>query len=156
MLLPLSSVVTAFKRFVPTIVIYLPVHVLSGLPIRASLLWVIPLVVVMVIMASGFAMMAAAVQIYFRDLASFLPYILRVGLFVSPVLYLASDVPDKYRFLLDVNPLGQLLTAWSHVLYSGHAPGWHSLAIACAWALGAALAGALFFMSREREFAVRL
>lgn len=156
LLLPLASVVTAFKRFIPTAVIYVPVHLLSGLPVNANLLWVIPLVALMTIMATGFATMAATVQVYFRDLASFLPYVLRVWLYVSPVLYFAKDVPERYKFLLDVNPLGQLLTAWSDVLHAGHAPTVKSLAIASAWAFGTFVVGALFFMSREREFAVRL
>ena len=34
-LLPLSAVITAFMRFVPTIVIYIPVHIASGLPVNA-------------------------------------------------------------------------------------------------------------------------
>jgi ABC-type polysaccharide/polyol phosphate export permease len=146
----------AFLRFLPTVVIYVPVHLVFGRPVGPQLLWVVPLTALMVVMASGFAMIVAAVQVYFRDLANFVPYVLRVGMFLSPVLYLPADVPGGYKLLLDINPLGQLLTAWSQVLYSGHAPGWHSLAIAAAWAVGAFFVGALFFMSREREFAVRI
>jgi teichoic acid transport system permease protein len=156
MLLPLSSVITAFMRFLPTAVIYVPIHLASGLPVNAHLLWVLPLVGLMTVMASGFAMIAATAQVYFRDVASFLPYVLRVWLYISPVLYFPKDVPHHYTFLLDVNPLGQLLTAWSDVLHLGITPGWKSLAIASAWAFGTFLVGAFFFMSREREFAVRL
>jgi teichoic acid transport system permease protein len=156
MLLPLASVVTAFTRFVPTAVIYVPVHLASGLPVNAATLWVIPLVLLMTLLASGFAMLAATAQVYFRDVAEFLPYVLRVWLYVSPVLYFPSEVPERYEWLLTINPLGQLLTAWSDVLYAGHAPSTKSLAIASAWAFGTFLTGALVFMSREREFAVRV
>jgi teichoic acid transport system permease protein len=156
MLLPLSSVVTAFTRFVPTAVIYIPVHLASGLPVDAATLWVFPLVFLMTVMAAGFAMLAATAQVYFRDVAEFLPYLLRVWLYVSPVLYFPSEVPQRYSFLLDINPLGQILTAWSDVLHAGHAPSTKSLAIASAWAFGTFIVGALVFMSRERDFAVRL
>ena len=61
-------------------------------------------------------------QVYFRDLSNFLPYVLRIWLYVSPVLYYADEVPDRYKWLLDVNPLGGLLTAWSDVLNAGQAP----------------------------------
>src|SRR4051812_7095923 len=156
MLLPLSSVVIAFLRFLPTVVIYVPVHLIFGRPVGFALLWAVPLVGLMVVMAAGFAMIVAAVQVYFRDLANFVPYVLRVAMFLAPVLYFARDVPGGYKVLLDINPLGQLLTAWSDVLYAGQAPGWHSLLIAAVWSFGAFFAGALFFMSRERDFAVRL
>jgi len=96
------------------------------------------------------------VQVYFRDLKNILPYALRVWLYASPVLYYADEVPDRYDFLLAVNPLGGLLTAWSDVLNLGQAPDASALALACAWALALFVAGAAFFVSREREFAVRL
>ena len=60
-------------------------------------------------LAAGFSMLVSALQVYFRDLKSFLPYLLRVWLYVSPVLYYADEMPAQYQFLLDVNPIGQLL-----------------------------------------------
>ena len=156
MLLPLSSVITAFTRFLPTALIYIPIHIASGLPVDASTLWILPLVALTTILAAGFSVLAATAQVYFRDVANFLPYLLRVWLYVSPVLYFPSEVPQRYAFLLDINPLGQLLTAWTAVLHGGEAPSTKSLVIAAAWAFGAFVLGAVVFMSREREFAVRL
>lgn len=155
-LLPLSSVVTAFKRFVPTLAIYVPIHLLSGLPVTVGLLWLLPIFALMTLMAAGFTMLVAAIQVYFRDLASFLPYMLRVWLYSSPVLYFASNVPGGYDWLLYVNPLGQLLGAWGDVLHSGAAPATTALVIGAAWSIGIFFVGALFFLSRERDFAVRL
>jgi teichoic acid transport system permease protein len=155
-LLPLSSVVIAFMRFVPTLLIYVPVHLALGLPIGPQLLWVFPLVGLLIVLSSGLAMIVAALQVYFRDLKSFMPYLLRVWLYGSPVLYYAHEMPEQYRFLLDVNPLGQLLAAWSEVLNRGGAPTGHELAVSAAWAFGFLIVGFVFFVSREREFAVRL
>jgi len=154
-LLPLAAVIEAWKRFVPTIFVYIPIHLLSGLPVNANLLYVIPLVGLMAVMAAGFSMIVAAVQVYFRDLASFLPYLLRLWLYASPVLYFTHDA-GAYKAILYVNPLGQLLAAWSTVLHEGHAPGPVTLLVATAWAFGVLIVGFLFFVSREREFAVRL
>lgn len=155
-LLPLSAVLTAFKRFLPTVAIYVPIHLLSGLPVGWHLLWALPLVALFALVAAGVGMLAAAAQVYFRDLASFLPYVLRVWLYISPVLYFAQEVPERYRAILFVNPLGPPLTAWSEVLNSGHAPSGDALGLSAAWALVLVVAGALFFVTREREFAVRL
>ena len=81
---------------------------------------------------------------------------LRIWLYVSPVLYYAEDVPDGYRWILDVNPLGGLLTAWSDVLNQGHAPEAWSMLLGLFWSVGVFVVAGLFFLSREREFAVRL
>jgi teichoic acid transport system permease protein len=155
-LLPLSSVMTAFARFVPTLIVYVPVHIIAGLPVGPELLWVIPLTGLMFVLAAGSSMLVASLQVYFRDLKNFLPYLLRVWLYASPVLYYADEVPDRYDWLLALNPLGGLLTAWSDVINQGRSPDATSLLLAVAWPVGIFLAGALFFMSREREFAVRL
>ena len=155
-LLPVSSVMTAFARFLPTVIVYVPVHLIAGLPIGPVLLWIVPLAGLMVVLATGASLLVASLQVYFRDLKNFLPYLLRVWLYASPVLYYADEVPDRYDWLLALNPLGGLLTAWSDVINQGHAPDGTSLLLASAWAFGIFLAGALFFLSREREFAVRL
>jgi teichoic acid transport system permease protein len=155
-LLPLSAVITAFMRFVPTIVIYIPVHIASGLPGGPELLWTLPILALMVLLAAGLAMLVSAVQVYFRDLSSFLPYALRIWLYSSPVLYFADDVPERYQWILDVNPLGGLLTAWSDVLIEGRAPSAWALVSSLAWGVGLFTVASLFFLSREREFAVRL
>jgi teichoic acid transport system permease protein len=155
-LLPLAGVITAFMRFLPTLIVYIPVHIIAGLPFGPSLLWIFPLIFLMFVMASGAAMLVSALQVYFRDVKNFLPYFLRIWLYASPVLYYASEVPDGIRWILVVNPLGGLLTAWSDVIILGHAPEPSALALSVGWAFGIFLVGAGFFISREREFAVRL
>ena len=155
-LLPLSGVITAFMRFLPTLIVYIPVHIIAGLPVGPSLLWIFPLIFLMFVMASGAAMLVSALQVYFRDVKNFLPYFLRIWLYASPVLYYAKEVPDGIRWILVVNPLGGLLTAWSDVIILGHAPEADALALAAAWAFAIFVVGAGFFISREREFAVRL
>jgi hypothetical protein len=47
-LLPVSAVIIAFKRFVPTVVVYVPAHLALGLPVGPEQLWVIPLVALLV------------------------------------------------------------------------------------------------------------
>jgi teichoic acid transport system permease protein len=155
-LLPLSTVVTSFRRFVPTFIIYIPIHLASGLPVGLVDLWIVPIVICLALVAAGLAMFVAALQVYFRDVKNFLPYVLRIWLYASPVLYYAHQVPDKYKPLIDINPIGALLSAWSDVLNAGHAPAAGDMLLGLAWGVVLFVGGALFFMSREREFAVRL
>jgi teichoic acid transport system permease protein len=154
--LPLVSVMTAFMGFLPTILVYALVHGIAGLPVGPQLLWVVPIVGLLVVFGTGATMLAATAQVYFRDLASFLPYFVRIWLYISPVLYYASQVPDKFHPLLYINPLYPMLTALSHVLDQGQNPSPKLLAWGFAWALGTLMVGAIVFISREREFAVRL
>lgn len=155
-LLPTASVIVAFKRFLPTVVIFIPAAIVASLPFGPHLLWLIPVFLLFVILTAGLSMLVAAGQVYFRDLKNFLQYALRMWLYASPILYFASSVPDRYEFLLIVNPLAPLLTAWSDVIDRGLAPEGADLALGAGWAFALFLFGAMFFISREREFAVRL
>jgi ABC-type polysaccharide/polyol phosphate export permease len=155
-LLPLASVRTAFIRFLPTMLIYIPVHFITARPVTWQLLWTIPIVAILVLLATGLSMILAAGQVYFRDLSNFLPYVLRIWLYTTPVLYYASEVPDRYQWVLDANPIGSIFTAWSDVIIEGVAPSVSGFAVGAAWAVGLFVVGALFFLSRERDFAVRI
>lgn len=155
-LLPLSAVLTSFLRFLPTLVIYAVMHIVAGLPIGPHLLWAIPIFAIIAIFASGMAMLIAATHVYFRDVSSFLPYGLRIWLYASPVLYYYDEVPTHLQRIIALNPLTPMFAAWSEVLNQGHAPSLGFMVWGLAWAVVALVVGGLFFISREREFAVRL
>jgi teichoic acid transport system permease protein len=155
-LLPLASVRTAFFRFLPTMFIYVPVHFITGRPVTWHLLWAIPIVLILILLASGLSMILAAGQVYFRDLDNFLPYVLRIWLYTTPILYYANEVPPRYQWVLDANPIGKLFAAWSDVINQGIAPGVGGILVGAAWGIGVFVVGSLFFLSRERDFAVRI
>jgi teichoic acid transport system permease protein len=155
-LLPLGSVMTAFMRFLPTLVVYAIVHAIAGLPVGPNLLWALPIIATMTVFAAGAAMIFATAQVYFRDMANFLPYLTRIWLYSSPVLYYADEVPDRFKPVLAANPLYPMLTALSDAVNFGETPSTGLLLWGAAWALAALIFGGLFFISREREFAVRL
>ncbi len=155
-LLPLASVMTAFMRFLPTLAIYAVVHAVAGLPVGVHLLWTLPIFALFLVFAWGAAMLVAAVQVYFRDLTNFLTYFLRLWVYASPVLYYAHEVPDRYEALMAANPLYPMLGGLSEVVDQGGSPSLGFLLGGLAWAVGAFVVGTVFFLSREREFAVRL
>ncbi|MFL5844392.1 MAG: ABC transporter permease [Solirubrobacteraceae bacterium] len=156
LLLPISSVIGHFLRFLPTLAIFAVIDVATGLPITANLLLVLPLILLFTLVAAGLSMFVSTLQVYFRDLAQFLPYMLRLWLYLSPILYFADEMPEKYKIFIWLNPIGALLTGWSDVLIEGKAPSAAVWAVGAAWAVGLVIVGGLFFMSRERDFAVRL
>jgi teichoic acid transport system permease protein len=155
-LLPLSSVITALMRFLPTLLIYAIVHAVAGLPLTPQILWAIPILALILVFAAGVTMLVAAVQVYFRDLRNFLPYFLRIWVYASPILYYASEVPDGLKPILYLNPLYPMLASLSDAVNLGQSPSPAFLAWSLAWAVAALVAGVLFFISREREFAIRL
>jgi teichoic acid transport system permease protein len=156
LLLPLESVLESVLRFLPTLVVFSFVFAIVGLPFGAHLLWVIPIWCEMIVFAIGAATVVATAQVYFRDLANFLPYFTRIWLYTSPIIFTIEDVPDRLRPILSLNPMYPMLGALNDVVIDGKNPSPTLLFWALGWALVTCVVGTLFFISREREFAIRL
>lgn len=155
-MLPISATVIALFKFVPTLLVFFVMRTALGLPYSWQMFWAIPVILIALLMGLGMAILISCINVYFRDIASFLPYMTRSLLYLSPILYHASDVSEKIKTLEVVNPLFYLLDAWSQIMVYAKAPDLYSLVHAFAWALSIFLIGAYFFLSRERDFAVRL
>ena len=155
-ILPISAVVIALFKFLPTLFVFFVIRTVLGLPYTWEMLWAVPILFIVILLALGLAITISCINVYFRDIASFLPYLTRTLLYLSPILYEASALKPKLLKIESFNPLFPILDSWSRVLVHGQAPKISSLLVSLAWAFGIFLIGTYFFLSREREFAVRL
>ncbi len=158
-LLPLSQLFSSALMYLPTLLVYGVIHLADGRPLGLADLWLIPIFLIQSVFSFGVGLLCGAATVYFRDVASLLPYLLRMWIYVSPVLYTVEQVRAKlgtHRWLLHLNPLYSMLGSWNQVLERGHAPTGSLMLESVVWAGGALLVGGWFFLSREREFAVRI
>jgi ABC-type polysaccharide/polyol phosphate export permease len=155
-MLPISATIIALFKFLPTLLVFLVMRTIIGLPFGWEMLWAIPVFFITMLFALGVAITISCVNVYFRDITSFLPYLTRTLLYLSPILYEASSLSPKLRALEVFNPLFPILDSWSKAVVHSQVPETSSMLQGLAWALGIFLVGTYFFLSREREFAVRL
>jgi teichoic acid transport system permease protein len=156
LLLPLAAVRTAFSRFLPTLPIFFVFYLIGGEPLKWQQLLAIPVFGLMMIFSLGLAAFFAALQVFFRDTTSFLPYVSRILVYISPVLYYPDQAREFFKLIGVFNPLFPLLGAFTDALVRGQNPTLGSWLACIAWSLTSLILGCWFFMSREREFAVRL
>jgi teichoic acid transport system permease protein len=156
MLLPLSALVSSMLNHRAQLFVLAILVVTAGFPIGPQLFWLLPLLVIQTAITIGLMLLLAVLTVYFRDTSSLLTYILRIWLYLSPVLYTAADIPERLRPFTHLNPLFDVLAAWQGVLAFGEAPSGSQLAFAAGWGLVTMLLGVLLFLSKEREFAFRL
>ncbi|HEU4947756.1 MAG TPA: ABC transporter permease [Kribbella sp.] len=156
MLLPLSALRTSFFRFLPTMAVYAVIHFSFGGRLHWATLLAPVFLFLLTVFGGGMAMIFAALQVYFRDTTSFLPYFVRIWLYLSPVLWYAEDTPERFQRFMIANPLYSLIGGWTDLLVRGTIPALSLWIGGVLWATAALVVGALFFLSREREFVVRL
>ena len=157
LLLPITQIVIAFFRFLPTLPV-LAVVILFTIAdqVTPAILLAVPAFALILLTASGLGFLAAVLQVYFRDFRNLLPYLLRLGLYLTPILYFAESVRGSMRIILAVNPLAPVFQVWSDCIVKGVVPGAGLWVWSTVWAVVFFVAGALIYASREREFAVRL
>jgi teichoic acid transport system permease protein len=160
LLIPLSAIRTAFYQFLPTIPVYLIIHaIFFTTEWHPRMLLGLFFIFMTLIFATGLSALFATLQIYFRDTKNFLPYLMRVWMYLSPILWMPSmldSLPPEFSVLVELNPMYSMLDGYTALIQLGQIPPAYVWLVAAGWALGALVAGCLIFISREREFAVRL
>ena len=155
-MLPISAVVVAIFKFLPTLAVAFTIHAILGLPYSWHMLWAFPILALAIVMGLGMAIMISCINVYFRDISSMLPYLTRSLLYLSPILYEASSISSNIKQFQIVNPIFYLLDSWSRVMVHAQAPTTFAMVHTAIFALTIFIVGTYFFLSRERDFAVRL
>jgi teichoic acid transport system permease protein len=161
LLIPLSAVRTAFYRFLPTVPVYFVFHVIFLTHVwSAKMLLSLYFLGTMVVFGMGLAAFFAALQVYFRDTSSFLPFFVRIWLYLSPILWAPEHIAGRFSgpvmTLIQLNPMYSMIGGYTELLQNDAFPPTYMWISAAVWAVAAAVIGFWYFISREREFAVRL
>jgi lipopolysaccharide transport system permease protein len=101
----------------------------------------------------GISMWLAALNVRYRDVKYTIPFLIQLGLFVTPVIYPKSLMPPRFQQLLALNPLAGLIEAFRGCLFANHKVDFRLIA-------GSAIVGGLllvasgtYFRRTERAFA---
>lgn len=152
-ILPMGAVGASFFDFLvaSSIFVFLLVYY------RIELTWVIvwlPLVLILqLVLILGVTFTGSALLVLYRDMRFIVPLGLQIWLYLSPVIYPVSVVPEKYLWLYMLNPMAGLITAYRQIILYGQPPTWTYLAISGVEAVVVFLLGYLIFKKLEVSFA---
>jgi lipopolysaccharide transport system permease protein len=114
----------------------------------------LPLYMVLVgLFAIGVGWIVASLQVYLRDTAQVLTVILVFWFWVTPIFITEQQMPERFRFVLHLNPLAFVVRAYRDRMLSYRVPSLHDFVITAAYAITAFVAGGLFFRHLKRGFA---
>jgi lipopolysaccharide transport system permease protein len=103
--------------------------------------------------AIGIGWIVSSLQVYLRDTAQVLNVVMTLWFWVTPIFISEELIPEKFRFLIRLNPLAYVVKAYRERLLSYRLPDLSELALLTAYAAGAFLIGGLFFRHLKRGFA---
>jgi ABC-type polysaccharide/polyol phosphate export permease len=150
---PLVPVGSSMVHFVASLPILFGVLAWDGRKLSWSLLVLPVIVVLQLLFTYGVALILSSLTVQFRDLLHIVPNFLTALFFATPIFYPGSMVPERYRILLDLNPLSYLITAYQEVLFFGRMPAPARLLALVSVTVVVLIAGVVCFDSRKDMFA---
>lgn len=117
------------------------------------ILLAVPALALQILLTYGIGCLAATVTAFVRDAGHAIGILLSVVFFATPIVYPASMVPERFRPILDANPIAHLV-AWYRAAFTLHelpAPG--SVVYLAVFSVSAALLGGLLFRRARPHFA---
>lgn len=151
--LPMSVVMAALFNLglsaVPFLIAYL---LTSGIPPTTVLL--VPLVLVpLIIMVAGLSFIISATSVFVRDVQPLVLIGSTLVLFLSPIFYPETAIPEDLRGLVSLSPIGVPLVTSKDILFRGVSPEWGPLAVYTLVAIAIYLFGTLLFRRAQHGFA---
>jgi len=152
-ILPVYPVISAIVHELIGLAILVAALLASGHGVAPSFL-ALPLVLLLQFaLATGLAWLVAGATVFIRDLGQLLGMALTLWLFLTPIFYPPSLVPDGLRALVIVNPMHILVEAYRSLVLKGQLPPWDGLTYLAACAGTAFLAGHWAFTRMQPAFA---
>lgn len=150
---PLVPVGSNMVHFVASLPLLFIVLAWAGVKPSWSFLFLPVVIGLQVLFTYGVALIVSSLAVQFRDLLHIVPNFLTALFFATPIFYPATMVPERYRILLDVNPLSYLITAYQNVLFFGRMPSAWRVAVLVGVTLLVLAAGVACFDARKDVFA---
>ncbi|MGB6142953.1 MAG: ABC transporter permease, partial [Rhodanobacter sp.] len=101
----------------------------------------------------GVGWILAAMGVYLRDISQIVGVFSQLLMFLSPVFFPASRIPDRYQGLFRANPLTGIIEQARAVLVFGAQPNWSDLLVQALVALTLCVVGYGWFTITKRGFA---
>lgn len=157
MILPISSIITSAVDFAISFALYLALMLFYGVAFQWQIL-LLPLFMAMALVtAIGVGLTISSLNVSFRDFRYIIPFMVQLGLYVSPVGFSSAVVPEKWRLLYSLNPMVGVIDGFRWSLLGGQAGiYWPGFLTSLAVMFLCLIVGIRVFRSMERGFADKI
>lgn len=152
MIIPMASVASGLLDFVIAFGLLVVLMFYYGVGLSINLLILPVLLVLTSLLAIGVGMWMYALNVKYRDVRYALPFLVQLGMFASPIIYPLSLVPEKWRWLMALNPLAGQIEAYRSAFF-GKPFDWLSLGVSAVLTFAVLIYSAYNFRRMEKSFA---
>lgn len=151
---PISSTIVSLIDFGFALIIYVGLMAYYHIaPTALGLLLFLPAVVITFFAATGPGLFLAALNVKYRDIKQIMPFIIQTGLFLTPVIYPITSVPQRFQWLLYLNPMTGVINMMRSSLLGLGTINWPLTGLSVLSTIVMFIIGLYYFKTKEREFA---
>ena len=152
-ILPLSSTLSGVVDFLIAFIILLAMMAFYKISPTLNML-ALPLFLLLAIIAAlGVGLWLSALNVLYRDIGYITPFLTQFWLFITPIVYPTSMIPEQWRLLYALNPMTGVVEGfrWAILGTQQGAPGM-TLYISVAVSIALLISGMVYFKRMERHF----
>ncbi|KAB2863657.1 MAG: hypothetical protein F9K46_05575, partial [Anaerolineae bacterium] len=147
-----EALVDVFFMFLAMLLI----NAISGVWPNWFYLYLPLLILIQGVFMLGLMLFLGSLSVLVRDIPQLVGVVMQLLFYMSPILYPASFIPERYRFILAINPLVPLFQAYRDVIVYAKTPDFSTLYFPLVVSIIVLFMGYVYFKSKEDGFADRL
>ncbi|HZU87187.1 MAG TPA: ABC transporter permease [Anaerolineaceae bacterium] len=154
MILPMASVLAGLVDFAIAFLVLIGLMVAYNISPTPAV-WTLPFFILLaVVTALGVGLWLSALNVLYRDIGYIIPFLTQMWLFITPVVYPTSMLPEGWRFIYALNPMSGVVDGfrWALLGNQQNAPG-PTLIISSVISVLVLVSGMFYFRRMERQFA---
>ena len=152
LLIPLASILARVVDLLVALVMLVGLMIYFQVGVSSRLLLAPLMIILLGLLALGLGMWTSALNVKYRDVGLALPVFIQLWMFVSPVVYPLTLVPEPWRLLYSLNPLVGIIEGFRAALF-GKSFNWPALGISAGMTIALLLYAGFVFKRREKTFA---
>ena len=151
--LPVAQALSALaNQLFATIALLLAVVIIQRhLPLTA--LWFPVVLLPQLLLTIGAAWLLASLGVFLRDIVQGISLVLMAWMYLTPIIYPESIVPERFRLFINLNPFTPLIRCYRRIFLEGQAPDWSGLGYFTLIALIVFVLGYWWFARTRKSFA---
>jgi lipopolysaccharide transport system permease protein len=151
--LPISlSLAAVANQMFGTVALILAAILLRG-ELHATIVFLPVLVIPQLFATFGAAWLIASLGVFVRDIVQGITLLLMAWMYLTPIIYPESLVPDRYKGIVNLNPFTPLVRNYRRIILEGGMPDWRGLAYFAAFAAVSFILGYWWFARTRKNFA---
>lgn len=155
-IVPISSVTANTVNFMISCFIIFFFLAVTGIGFSVYILLLPLIIFVQYILLLGIVFFVSSMTVYARDLEHIISVILMAGMYATPIFYTMEMVPDKFKKIINLNPMTHIINSYRDVMFYKKMPDLKLLGIMFAVSAIVFVLGYIFFKKTEKSFVEEL